>query len=158
MMLISIVLSASNASAIFTQEIAQRAIIVAMTNCQSIDVFTDDGNHHDPTKYHSYTDETDSRIDVYEEGIWTGVDDKTWHVDALKLVMVNYETYIKVTCDITFDGTNYVLSNGTKIVANLKNLDSDDPSWQDIEEIKPSESSPYFTVSPELIKDDRDTE
>ena len=150
-----IVSAYSIASNDFTQEIAQRVVIVAMTNCQAIDVFMDDGNRYDQSKFHSYADETESKMDVYEEGVWTAIDEKTWHVDNLKLVMPFYDTYLKVTCDVTFDGTTYLLSNGTKVLANLKYLDSDDDSWQAIEEINPKETRPYFTVSPELIIEDR---
>ncbi|NLI22316.1 MAG: hypothetical protein GX418_12335 [Clostridiales bacterium] len=157
-LLVSVLIPHALASDEFTQEIAQRAVIVAMTNCQSIDVFMDDGNHYDPSKFHSYADETECKMGVYEEGIWTAIGENTWHVENLKLVMIVYDTYLRITCDVTFDGADYILSNGTKIIASLKYLNSDDPSWQDIENIEPNEYHPYLTVSPNLIKDDRNTD
>lgn len=141
---------------VFPQEDARRAAIVAMTNAQATDVFTEDGSDYDPVKFHSYADTDGFHLTVHEDGSWSAKDEKTWHVEDLKLKLSDHDTYMKVTMDVSFDGENYIASGVTKVMAGLEYLDSDDPSKINIEKMEPSESAPFLTVSSYLITEDRE--
>lgn len=139
----------------FSKEYAKRAAVVAMTNAQATDVFTADGSKYDPSKFHSYDDVSGFYMSVYEDGSWVAKDATTWHVDGLTLDIAGYDTYVKASLDVTFDGKNYIISNVTRVIANLKYLDSNDPSKINIEEMNPSASNPFLTVAPELVEKER---
>lgn len=143
---------------VFPQEDAKRAAIVAMTNAQATDVFTEDGSDYDPLKFHSYADTDGFHLTVYEDGGWSAKDEKTWHVEDLKLKLSDHDTYMKVTADVSFDGEDYIVSGVTKVMAALEYLDSDDPSKINIEAMEPSESAPFLTVPWHLITEDREEE
>lgn len=140
----------------FPQESAKRAAVVAMTNSQATDVFAEDGCSYDPELFHSYSDTDGFYMTVYEEGNWSAKDEKTWHVEDLKLKLSDYDTYLKATMDVSFDGENYIVSGVTKVMADLEYLDSDDLSKINIEEMEPTESTPFLTVDPALIEEDRE--
>lgn len=140
----------------FPIEYAKRAVVVAMTNRQAVDVFKEDGNTYDTTKFHSYSDTTDYYMTIISEGTWTAKDDNTWHIDNMKMIINPHNSYLKISCEITYDGQNYIVSNGTKVIAaQSKYLDTNDSSKINVEELNPSESCPYLTVPFELIEDDR---
>ena len=139
-----------------TEEDARKVIIVAMTNAQATDVFNDDGNSYDPSKFHSYTDRSGDYMTLYQDGTWTQNPDQSWHVDGIILEIAGWETYLKATADIAFNGTDYVVSNVHKVVANLENINSEDPYKTNVEDMQPSENNPFLTVSPVLIQEDGD--
>lgn len=137
----------------FPLEIAKQAAIVAMTNGHALDVFTDDGNHYDPSKFHAYGEETEYSLSVYKEGTWTAKDEQTWHADELILKNDGYnpEFYLRLFLDVTFDGTNYVISDVKANNQKLKYLYDTDPSKLIYNEYDPSDSTPFLTVSPDLL-------
>lgn len=139
------------------QEMAERAVIVAMTNSQATDVFTSDGNSYDTAKFHSYSDIDDFFMSVDTEGTWTAKDEITWHLEGLILKIHGYDTFLKVSCDVTQNEDNYVVSNVDKKIASKYYLDSDDNSKINEEHLEPSDFNSFLTVTPELVKDDRDT-
>ncbi len=141
----------------FPKEMAKRAVVVAMTNGSATDVFKSDGNTYDISKFHSYADTTGFYLTIDEVGVWEAKNDKAWHVDNMILdLQGEYSgTSIKVCADITYDGSNYILSAVTKIQANSKYVNSNDTSKLNIEELEPKASAPYLTVSPKLIETDR---
>ena len=139
------------------KEMARRAVVVAMTNCQATDVFTDDGNSYDPSKFHSYNDIEDFFMTVETDGIWTVSDENTWHVEDILLRIFDYDTYLKATCNIKKDGDHYIVFNVERAIAAKDYIDSDDPSKINIEHFEPSENSPFLTVPSALISEDRDT-
>ncbi len=136
-----------------TEEDARKVIIVAMTNAQATDVFNDDGNTYDPSKFHSYTDRSGDYMTLYQDGTWTQNPDQSWHVDGIILEIVGWDTYLKATADITFNGTDYVVSNVHRVIANLDYINSDDPYKTDPEDMQPSENNPFLTVPPALIQE-----
>lgn len=138
------------------KEMARRAVVVAMTNCQATDVFTDDGNSYDPTKFHSYSDIDGFFMTVESDGTWTAADEETWHVDGIVLRIFGYDTYLKATGDIRKDGDNYIVSNVDRTISTQEDFDSDD--FANKEHFEPSESNPFLTVPNALIAEDRDTE
>lgn len=140
----------------FSKEFAKRAAVVAMTNSQATDVFATDGNTYDPSKFHSYNDVSGFYMSIYEEGTWVGKDENTWHVEGLILDIAGYDTYVKASLDVTFDGSNYIVSDVTRVLAQLKYLDSNDASKINVETMEPSDYNPFLTVTPELIENDRD--
>lgn len=141
----------------FPREMARRAVVVAMTNCQATDVFTADGNSYDTSKFHSYSDIEDFFMTVDSDGTWSALDENTWHVDGIVLRIFGYNTYLKATCDIKLDGDNYVLSNVDKTIAAREYIHSDDPSKINSEHLEPTEYTPFLTVSNALIDAERDT-
>ena len=131
---------------------ASRAIAVAMTNAESPDVFADDGSTYDTGKFHSYTYITGIHAKVVKEGAWTETAPYTWHVEDIRLKMISAEdTYLDLTLDVTFTGTSYVLSGVTRTMGPLAALDAGDATQLSVDQLEPSESAPYLTVSPALL-------
>lgn len=142
----------------FTQEYALRVATVAMTNAQATDIFAPDGNTYDSSKFHSYSDTTGFYMTLYTDGTWNNSGEDFWHVDDLVLKIEEYDTYLKASMDIQFDGINYIVSNVVYTVSTLENLNSEDTSNQYTEELQHSENTPYLTVSPSLIYKNRAVE
>lgn len=140
----------------FPLEMAKRVAIVAMTNSWATDVFMEDGNTYDPTKFHSYADLSGFYMTVYKEGTWSVKDLNAWHVEKLILRPVGYSTYLQASMDIIFNGDNYVVSGVKTNISNLEYLDSTDPTKTNHEEMEPGEHYPYLTVPHSLIASDRD--
>ena len=134
---------------------AKRAVVVAMTNYSATDVFMPDGNTYDSSKFHSYADIGNFFLTVYEEGTWTYDGESAWSVNGMVLQIEGVDSYMKITCTVTFDGVNYVVSNVTRKGAMLRYLNSNDPSKIGIDTMEPSETTPYLTVPPELLREDR---
>ncbi|WP_029948664.1 hypothetical protein [Parvimonas micra] len=139
--------------ATFPKENAKRVIVVSLTNAYSSDVFKKDGNTYDLKKFHSYSEVSEFNLKIEKDGEWTAKDEKTWHVDNIELKSAT-KTYIKATLDVTFDGNNYIISNisglmGAKHISDDKKMDISDLAQGDC---------PYLTVTPELIKEDRNPE
>lgn len=131
--------------AIFPKELAKRAAVVAFTNRYATDVIINDAI--DATKFHSYDDV--SGYFMYEEsdGVWTAVNEKTWHVEKLKLIVNDYRTTATVSLDVKYDGENYIVSN----------LAGNAPSYEDVSIMEDeTDYSLYFVVPSELVIEDRD--
>ena len=139
-----------------TQEDARKVIIVAMTNGQATDVFNDDGNTYDLSKFHSYTDRSGDYMTLYQDGTWTQNADQSWHVDGIILEIAGWDSYLKATADISFNGTDYVVSNVHRVIASLDYIDSDDPYKTNSEDMQP-EHYPFLIVSPALIQGDENS-
>ena len=143
--------------AIFPVENAKRSAVVAITNSFAMDVFAEDRNTYDVSKFHSYADTTGNVYDYFMKvnswGTWSVKDEQTWHVDSLILektsgIVANAEL------DVNFDGTNYVVSN---IKGTFGNPGSSGDNLMDLSEIASGSTAPiYLTVAAELIKKDRE--
>lgn len=127
-----------------------------MTNCQATDVFNKDGTTYNTSKFHSYDDIDGFYLSVINEGTWTAKDEQTWHVTDLKCMMSGYDTLLKASLDISFDGTNYVVSNVDKLIATEDYIDSSNTAKVNIEHLEPGKNNPFLTVKPDLVKKDRD--
>jgi hypothetical protein len=127
----------------FPKENARRAIMVALANGYSSGVFAEDGNTYDPSKFFSYSDVSGDFVIMLQDGTWSSKDEKTWHVENLELED-NYYNLITASCDIEFDGENYILSN----------LSGPFGGNSDISELEYDEA-PYLTVPQDLISEDR---
>ncbi|WKA58292.1 hypothetical protein QWY16_17610 [Planococcus shenhongbingii] len=141
--------------AIFPVENAKRSAVVAITNGYAIDVFEEDGNTYDISKFHSYAD-TSSNVDDYfmkvnSWGTWSTKDEKTWHVDSL-ILENSFGVIANAALDVNFDGTNYVVSN---INGTFGNPGISAENLLDLSDIATGSNIPYLTVSAELIKKDR---
>lgn len=140
----------------FPVENAKRSAVVAITNAYAVDVFKKDGNTYDVTKFHSYADTT-GNIEEYffkvnEWGTWTVKNEKSWHVDSL--ILENTSGIVAdASLDVNFDGKNYVVSNITGTFGKPGALAGFYSDLSDID--SESNKNTYLTVSPELIKDDR---
>lgn len=141
----------------FPKERAKRAIIVAMTNGTAIDVFKPDGNTYDISKFHKYSDTSDYYLSVKSEGTWTAKDNQTWHVEDMKLEIeaFNVNSALKLNADIVFDSKNYVISKVHYIQADPRYIESNDSSKISEMDEEAKDSTPYLTVSENLISEDR---
>ena len=137
----------------FPQESAFRAAVVAFTNRFADDVFTKDGNDYDTSKFHSYADVSGSVMDVESKGTWAGKDEKTWHVDNLKLKVREYNTTVNASLDVSFDGTNYRVFNLAGKAPSYDDNDSRFLSMKDLE--NESDAKLFFVVPSALVKEDR---
>ena len=92
-------------------EMAFRAAVVAMTNATAYDVFREDnGNAHDPSKYHSYSEQSgECTWEILSDGYWEEKGNNEWHVKSLKMVNQN-DVEMDVSLDVKYDGNNYVIS------------------------------------------------
>lgn len=139
----------------FPQAMAMRAAVVAMTNAQATDVFTDDGMTYDSARFHSYSDTTGFYMTVDSAGSWSAKDGNIWHVDGLLLQIQDVGTYLQASMDVSFDGTNYVVSGVTKTVGSLEAIDAGDEATLNVETLEPGDTTPFLTVSPSLVEEDR---
>ena len=138
------------------KEMAKRAAIVALTNSQATDVFKKDGNTYDKKKFHSYDDISGFFLVAINEGKWTVKDEDTWHAEGIKCIISGYGAYLKANLDVSYDGKNYIVSNVDKYIGSKENIDSKDASVINYEHMEPSKENVFLTVSPSLVKKDRD--
>lgn len=137
----------------FSKEDAKKAIIVAFTNNCATDVFYADGNSFDPSKFHGYNYTGQFRQSISKDGVWSAINEKTWHVENLYLYLQSYNQSTKLSCYITFDGTNYILSHIDYMTAAPNYIDTNDKSktsgWMHME---PDNMYPYLTLPQSLVK------
>lgn len=137
----------------FPKENARRAVVVAFTNGYSTDVYKKDGNTYDINKFHSYAEKPEYHIKIEKDGNWTAKDEKTWHIENIEL-KTSYKLYFNTSLDITFDGKNYIISNVSGLMGKKTNSDKQKTDISDFAK----GNCPYCTVTPELIKEDRNPE
>lgn len=133
---------------VMSQDTAYRAATVSFTNQMADDVFADDGNSLDPSKFHSYSDRSGFYLEPKSRGTWSYKDDSTWHVEGLEYTIARYGTSVKASCDVRFDGENYIISNQRGMIYN--------PGHEDLathleEYEKGSSSAPARVVAPDLL-------
>lgn len=136
----------------FPIEDAKKALIVAMTNCQSSDVFEEDGNTYAPSKFHNYSDSSVNGYKIYKDGTWSIVDDTTWNIEDFILESIEWGSYLRLSTNISFDGNSYTLSNGERFIGNKKHIESEDKNFVDCYAFSiPKDTEPYLIVSTDLI-------
>ena len=136
---------------------ARRAVVVAMTNSRATDVFAAGGSTYDPAKFHNYANELGYYLTIEDEGSWMEQGRDNWRVEDMLLRIVVYGNYMKVSASVRFDGANYVLSNVTRTIAALEDIDSDDPAKIDTMKLEPSASTPFLTVPHSLVAQERES-
>lgn len=142
----------------FPVENARRAVIVAMTNGSASDVFAEDGNTYDLSKFHTYSDINDFFMTLDTDGAWSAIDESTWHVDGIVLRLYDYDTYSKVSCSVKKEGDLYTVFHvNCRRAGSRYNLDRDDPSKISVSTYEPSENNPFLIIPETLISADRDT-
>jgi hypothetical protein len=128
----------------------KRAAVVSMTNYYAMDVFTDDGNDYDVSKFHSYSDTLENPEEYFMEvkswGTWTLVEENLWHVEKLRLEYYGTEGEFQMSMDVQDDGTNYVISN----VQDARNVDES-------KLVVYETTSECYTVPKDLVLEDRET-
>lgn len=140
----------------FSQEYAQRAAIVALTNSFAMDVFTSDGNTYDTSKFHSYADVSGYFLTISDSGTWTAKNENTWHVEHLILVPNGYNVEFNASLDVSFDGNSYIVSN---VKGTLGAHGANPRNATDISEIEVGSSAPILlTIEPKMIEEDRNPE
>ena len=129
----------------FPVETARKAAVVALTNATASDVFASDGNSHDVSRYHRYSDRSGDYLELVGDGTWTAKGASTWHVEGMELVN-SFGTEMTASLDVSYDGTNYVVSNLSGVLGkpgvgtSLDQLEKYyDPTWT------------YLTVTPDLL-------
>ena len=137
----------------FSEEHAMRAAVVAFTNCFADDVFTEDGNDYDVSKFHSYADISGFFMHVVSKGDWNVKNENIWHVEHLELQLNGYNTTVDASLDVSCDGENYIISN---LTGKAPSYDDSNASYPDMRELEENVyASLYFVVPFKLIKDDR---
>ena len=142
----------------FPQDMAIRVVVTAMTNGQATDVFMADGMTYNTQKFHKYCDISGFYLYPYEIGTWIIVSENTWRVENMKCMLSGYSTAIKVSTDVTFDGSNYTLSNVEKVIAGKEIIDSGNTDKFVTERYTNSDSTPFLTVQPYLVNEGRNAE
>ena len=139
------------------KEMAMRAIVVAMTYGQAMDVFKNDGCTYDIKKFHTYNELGDFFLSVRYEGNWTVYNETTWKVEKMILAMHDHQARIKIDCYITRVNDEYKLLKVKKVIAAEDYLYSEDPSKTNIEYIDESDKTncPFLTVPLKLIEKGR---
>ncbi len=139
----------------FPVENAKRSAVVAITNSFAIDVFAEDGNTYDVSKFHSYADTSGNVNDYFMKvkswGTWSVKNERTWHVDSLILENI-LGTVANAALDVDFDGTNYFISN---ITGTFGNPGASAEMSMNLNDIESGSNHPYLTVPAKLIKNDR---
>lgn len=136
-------------------ETAKKIAVVALTNGLASDVFKSDRETLDKSKFHSYKDISGFYLSVYEEGEWSMQDEKTWKVKDIICWISGYGTMVRASMNITKEGENYVVFNVDRTIGNEDNIHSDDRNKVTFEHWEPSEQNLFLTVSPSLVKQDR---
>ena len=139
------------------QDYAERAAVVAMTNRNATDVFTADGSAYDPAKFHSFSDTSGYYMDVVEDGTWSETGANAWHGDGL-LLAAQGGYCVKVSLDVSFDGTNYVVSNVTGHGGTLQQIEAGNPDFLESIDEQPSEFASYLTVPASMVAQGRDAQ
>ena len=109
----------------FSEENAEKAVIVAFTNVFAEDVLASDGKTYDSTKYHGYNYNGQYKMVVdsdYKSPTWEQKSDNTWHVDNLYLRLHDFHYVVKISCDVSFDGNNYTISDAHYIFADSAHI------------------------------------
>lgn len=131
----------------FSSESAKRAAVTALTNYFAMDVFDSTGNEVDPSKIHSYADTSGNTDDYYlhilSAGKWSVKDTEIRHCEGLTLKN-SWGTEFKFNLDVSFDGSVYTISN----VIDAKGTNASNT------QVYP-DSDPSYTVTPEMIAEDR---
>lgn len=141
---------------VFPKEMAKRAVVVSMTNCWASDVFMEDGNTYDTSKFHSYSYTGEYFLTVEKDGTWSSADTGTWHVENIVLKRFDTGTYLNIKCNVKKDGENYIVFNVNQITSMDNNFDESESSNDYTDHFEPSESNSFLTVHSSLITDDRD--
>lgn len=140
----------------FSEEMAKRAVTVAITNCYATDVFGADGEY-DPSKFHSYSDLSGYYMSISDKGVWEAVSENSWKVTDIKFRNADQTLYFSATGTVTFDGTNYVVSPVQFAYSN----EGTESFWgsgdQTVEDLSASETTPYLTVPGGLIETNRNS-
>lgn len=140
----------------FPVENAIKAVVTAFTNLYSDDVWAD-GFTYDPALFHSYDYSGPFRMVVTDEGDWSAVDENTWHAELMYLYFPLSDQLIKISCDVLYDGSQYVLNHVRYMSAAPRYIESEDGSktsgWETIE---PGESYPMLTLDKKMVELERE--
>jgi hypothetical protein len=143
---------------VFPKELAKRAAVVAFTNYYALDVFSEDGNNFDASKFHSYADASGDASKYFwyvkSEGTWSAKNENTWHVEHLFLQLYAMsDSIVNVSLDVSYDGNEYIVSN---LVGKAPSYDDANDVYSNISVLEDSSDTAQFFIIPlELIKDDR---
>lgn len=131
----------------FPMEYAVRAAVVTFTNWfADNDIYTEDGNDFDISKFRSYADVSGDFMRIKFEGTWKIKNENTWHVEHLILESYEYQSIYNVSLDVSCDGDSYIVTNLT----GKTQAGEDWSIWEGYNEFS------LFAIVPlELIKDDR---
>lgn len=133
----------------FPVDDARKAATVALNNSLAYDVYAGDGNSHDPSLYHSFSDRSGCYLELLQDGKWTAKDGSTWHVSNIRFGMPGVDTEVKASLDVRFDGANYVVSNISGMEA-IPGRESTGTNLKHIEEWQP-DGFEALTVPPYLL-------
>ncbi|WP_044975583.1 hypothetical protein [Ruminococcus sp. HUN007] len=136
-------------------EMAKRAVIVAMTNCQATDVFESDGYTYDVSKFHSYDDLSSFYLELVSEGNWNTQSESSWQVKDMKLCISGSDTYIKVSANVSLNEDVYTVDDVDQFIGNKNYIDSNDDARINKEHFSVSDNNPFLNVPLELMSNNR---
>ena len=120
-----------------------------MTNAIAYDVYASDGNTRDPSLCHWYSDRLGCCLELLEDGLWTPKDRPTWRVSNIRYRMGGFDTEVKASLDVSFDGEYYWISNVTGMMA-IPSKESIGTDLKTYSEWQP-DGFEAFTVPPYLL-------
>ena len=135
-----------------SKETLRKLLMFATCNDVAEDIFTADGMDYDKRKLHDYS-YFDSVLKIIDAGDWTTNDDGNhWHVKNFLVEHKIYGGFRQYSFDASFNGKNYVLSNGHVVfAAKQSGLSKSDPSKYGEDNLSDLDFYVYLTVSPKQI-------
>ena len=126
------------------EETAMEATVVAFTNRFATDVFTEDGNDYDSSKFHSFED---NYLEITAPGTWADMGEGVWHGEHLKMKVRDFGSELDISADVKTDKGNYVVFN----------ISGSAPSYPDASVIeKESDFEKFFVVPSSLVENSDD--
>ncbi|WP_175955249.1 hypothetical protein [Schaalia sp. Marseille-Q2122] len=139
--------------AVFPKDDARKALVVAASNSSASDVFAEDGNTYDPSKFHRYGEKRGHYLLDKGEAEFQWIDDSTWQLRDLPLDA--YEdgllkiTEYWVSGKVTWNGSDYVITDITMRFSTPTAAPGYDKGPFDL---LVRNGDPVLTVSPDMIK------
>ena len=139
----------------FPVENAKKAIIVSFTNYSAEDVFTEDGNSYDTSKFHGYNYDGPFKQNITKDGTWSQTDENTWHVENIYLRLKGFDHATKLSCDVSFDGTNYTVKSVSYVTASSDYIDSNSSSkTSGIQTMEPNDFNSMLIIPSSYVTGD----
>lgn len=138
---------------VFPQDDARKALVVAASNSSASDVFAEDGNTYDPSKFHRYGEKRGHYLLDKGEAEFQRIDDSTWQVNELPLDA--YEdarlknTEYWVSGKVTWNGSEYVI---TDITMRFHTPTAEPGYDKGPFDLLVKNGDPVLTVSPDMIR------
>ena len=134
-------------------ETAMEAVRVAFVNYGSEDIFTDDGMGYDPSKFHGSEYDGQFTYKIVEKGNWFADSSWAWKAENMLIQNPSFDRAIRLSCNVTCDGQNYIVYNVSFVSAKTSDIDSEDPSrTSGIMLMEPGNDYPFLSLPTYLVQ------